>query len=466
MAYVADVANSVSAQIEAVKTDLEQLFEQTDQIAAMIKKTSRVQKVSRYIWRMPVKLFQGGVFGKYVGNGNASGSASGSLGGGNGLNLTALEAAYYYSVLGYRVTQEQIDTSSDSSQSVINVLSDTLANAMVEAGVLDDITFHTKGDGVLTNQASSHATTGGVTVYTFAGTTDYIGVSRLREGMSVAPWDSTLMTHRLTGVTGYAVIKAIDYDAKSVTLDQTVSGAADTDILVFRGMDIGTSTPLTFSSGYPGTPPFSGQDSVGGDSFRHGFPYMTDTTSSNYFYGKQKSSIPQLLPARVNAQSNALEWDHGHRLIAKLIARRNPEVWKGLIGIANTSQRAAVFNLGIAISTKLITGTEFGSSVDLMPSNMGYEETFNFCGIPCYLSKRQDRSRIDFINPTKIGRAQLFDTKFFDLDGRTTFVGRDSNGFVNSYIDMFIVQAYDFVGFDSGSFGVIDSLALPNGWDA
>ena len=161
----ADVLDVVPAQLEAVKSDLEVIFEQTDQISSMVKKSSRVQQVSRYLWRLPMKLYQGFNFAKYIGNG-------GVLPPGTGPKLAALEAAYYYSALSARVTQEQIDTSANPAQSVINVLSDCLANIMVEAGVLDDITFHQSGNGILTSQSSAVTNTPTYATMTFAGTTD------------------------------------------------------------------------------------------------------------------------------------------------------------------------------------------------------------------------------------------------------------------------------------------------------
>jgi hypothetical protein len=83
------------------------------------------------------------------------------------------------------------------------------------------------------------------------------------------------------------------------------------------------------------------------------------------------------------------------------------------------------------------------------------------------ISKRQARDRMDFLNFSKLGRAQLFDTKFFDLgNSGNMYVGRGADGTVQSYVEFFIVQAFDFVCFDSGCFGVIDNLRQPDQWDA
>jgi len=464
----ADLVDTIPAQLEAVKADLEIIFEQSDQISSMVKKTMKVQQVSRYLWRLPIKLWQGFNFAKYIGNG-------GVLPAGTGPKISALEAGYFYSALAARVTQEQIDTSANPAQSVVNVLSDCLANIMVEAGVLDDITFHQKGDGILTNPCSA-ITNSTYATMTFAAATDFLNVSMLREGMCVSVWTYDGATERVATTAAPLIITGIDYDAYKITFNQQITslsagnGTTTGDIVAFRGMAAyGPSTLTTLSSGYPGTPGDVTTTGIGnglqGDSFRHGFPYMLDTTSSNYFYGKQKSTIPQLNPVRINAQSAQFEWDHIHRLIAKFIRRRSKDAWKGLIGIAPMAQRAAIFNLGISISNKLMTSEKFGNSLDLLPTNVGYEDVFNVGGIPVYVSKRIRRDQIAFLNPSKLGRAQLFDTKFFDLGGRTTFEGRDpTTGSPMGFVEFFVVQAYDFVSFDGGSGGVIDTLALPTNW--
>ncbi len=447
-------ADTAAAQLEVVKGDLEKIFEQSDQIAGRVKKSLKAQTISRYFWRMPFKQWPGGNFAKVSMEG-------GTMPTGTGMKLGYLQAGYFSSVLAFRINQEQIDTSQNSSQSVVNVLSETLASAMVEAQVLDDIAFHTDGTGVLTNGASAGTAT--ATAY-FADTTDFLGVNNLREGMCVEVWDAALTTIRAAATAVPIIITAIDYESKIVTFDQTVTALAATDRLVFRGgAAYGSVTPASFSATYPVT----GAAGVGGDSFRHGFPYMTDVTSSNYLYGKLKSTYPQLQPVAINAAGNPLEWDHAHRLIAKIQRKRDGDAWKGLFGIAHMAQRAAVFNLGMASSTKLVTGAQFGQSVNLLPSNIGYSDEFDFGGIPMVTSKRQDRSRLDFINPNKIGRAQLYDTKFLDLGtGRTVFEGRASSGSPAAYLEFFVGQSYDYACFDPGTFGRIYNLALPEGWDA
>lgn len=453
----ATILDTISIQLETVRPTLEKIFEQSDQISGKVKKSTKAQQISRYLYRMPFVQYAGGNFSKFSGNG-------GSLGTGTSLKTSNLVAGYFYSVLGYRLNQEQIDTSQNSSQAITNVLTYTLANAMEESKVLDDISFHQSGTGILTNGCSAAVQTNPSSM-TFASATDFLGIARLREGMVVDVWDSAGANKRT--YTAPLIIVNIDYSSNVVTFNQAISDVVATDIVSFQGLTAyGPTTLTSFASSYPGTVG-AAAGGIGGDSFRHGFPYMTDATSSNYFYGIQKSSVSQLLPVRVNASSQPLEWDFVQRLIAKVMRKRDGDMWRNLVGIAPFAQRAAVFNLGMAISTKFISGNTLGKSIDLIPDNTGYSDVFDMAGIPCYISKRQDQSRIDFINFQKIERAQLFDTRYHDLGrGSYMYEGRGSDGTVQAFVEFFIEQAYDFVCVDGGAFGAIDTLQLPPNWDA
>ena len=40
-----------------------------------------------------------------------------------------------------------------------------------------------------------------------------------------------------------------------------------------------------------------------------------------------------------------------------------------------------MFNIGTAIATKFVSGTQFGQSLDISASNRNYDDTFDFCGV-------------------------------------------------------------------------------------
>lgn len=447
---MATVIDTVYSEIEQVRDKLEKYFESTNQLAGLIKKNAgEIQQISRYLWRIPFQLYRGGHFHKYVAD-------QGDMGAGTGPKIAALEAGYFDSLRSVRITQEQIDTSSSKTQATYNVFSRSLAEVMEEAQIDDDIAAHGDGTGKLTNAAS----TGTSTSLTFAATSDTLGINRLREGLAVDVWDSTGATKRAGGP---YTISAIDYGNKIVTFATAVTGIATTDLIAFSGMDAyGPSTLTSFSSTWPGGGLTNGPG-LTGDSFRHGIQYANDSTTSNYYLGKQKSAVPQLVPTNVNAANSALVFQHGQIMRDGIMQRRDPEVVNGLIGLFHFCQRAQVQNIGTTISNWLRKGGE--EMIDVQPGSPDYGESFEYVGMKCYVDKRQDKARVDFINPKVWGRAQKHDTKFYEVGGRTIFEVRSaSTGNMISAIEFHVKQAYDFVCFDPGAQGFVSAIAVPAGY--
>ncbi len=446
------VIDVVGAQIERVRQKLQPIFESSSEVAGMIKKAGGDKvEVSRYLYRIPLQLFRGGNFHKYSTDG-------GSLGIGTGMLLSSLQAGYITTVRSYRVTDEEKDTSATSAQSVVNVFQKTLADAMTEAQIDDDITLHTDGTGVLTNGCSA---TNGTTTMTFGTSTDTLGINRLREGMTVDAWDTTLATKRVpTTGTAPTYILSIDYDSKIVTLSQSVASLTVADVLAFPALDVyGPSTLVSFSSTWPGGGLVTGAG-LTGDSFRHGIYYANDSTTSNYYLTKLKSTIPQLLATRVNASNSAFTFGMVLQGMDQVIQRRDKDATKGLKGICHMKQRQAIFQIGVNISN-WNRGQTSDTMKDLMPTNLNYTDNFDLCGIPTMISKRQYTNRIDFFNPSLWGRAQTHDIRFKTVSGKTVFEVRGSDGTISASQEFHIEQAFDFVCYDPGVGMYIDSLNVP-----
>lgn len=445
------VIDVVSAQIERVRPKLQPIFETSSELAGLIKKAGGDKvEVSRYLYRIPLQLYRGGNFHKY----NADG---GTLGIGTGMLLSSLQAGYITTVRSYRVTDEEKDTSATDAQSVVNVFQKTLADAMTEAQVDDDVTLHQDGTGELTGQSSAASST----TLTFASASDTLGVNRLREGMCVDVWDATVATKRApSSGTAPTFISSIDYTGKVVTLSQAISGITATDLLAFPNLDVyGPSALTSFSSTWPAGGLTNGPG-LTGDSFRHGLYYANDATSSNYYLGKLKSTIPQLLATHVSASSSAFTFGMVLQGLDQVTQRRDATATKGLKGVCHMKQRQAIYQIGVNISN-WNRGQTSDKMPDLMPSNLSYTDNFDLCGIPTMCDKRQYTDRIDFFNPSLWGRAQTHDIRFKTVSGKTVFEVRGSDGTISASQEFHIEQAFDFVCYDPGVGFYIDGLAVP-----
>lgn len=444
-------ADLYSAMIERVAETTPLLMEQTDTINKMIK-AAKVEKISDRLCRVPLIRFIGGTLQKFDADGGVIGSGSGML-------TTHMMVGYQYANFGIAITNRTRDTTSDAGQSRIQTFAYQQAQALKEISVYDDIMLHTDGTGLLTNE-SSLAT--GTTQLTFAKgdisnvypipfhatstAADSLGVNLLREGMAVEVYSSNLATNR-----GATRILNIDYDARSVVFETAVAGLTTGDRLAFKGL---SGTLATGQSTWP----------LSGDSFRHGIPYVNAVSTAWYYNGILRSSLHQYNPVTYNAQGQFLT--HNHILIARdrLFQKRDGTVFQGLFGIMSMAQRAQLFNIGISISEWHRQTND--KMIDLMPSSMNYEESVVAAGIPHYISKRQPRNRVDYINPSKLwGKAQLFDLrpKKFGDNGYLMPMW-NSTGQLIAAEQMFWESAHDFFCYDPGGQMVIYNLGVQSGY--
>ncbi len=435
MAVVA--ANVLQAQIEKVRPKVEELFETSDTIAALIKKGGESEVISHKLYRIPIVTRRGGSFRFF----NADG---GDMGLGSGLSVTNLESGFFYSDYVVELTKQAMDETAKSEQSVLNAFSYNFKGAMKELQAMDDQVFHTNGTGELTNASSATGTWTGGTTYTFAAAIDDVGASRLRPGNIVSVYNTAGTVQRTgTAATVEFQIDHIDFNNKIVYLNDTVTGAAVGDLFAVADLAV---TLASFQSTWP----------LSGDSFRHGLYYFNDANSANYCLGQLKSTVTELLANNVNA-GGALAHVHGLQLQDQLINRRDESVYKGLVGLAHMAQRTAVYQLGIAVTEWMRTKQSEGM-IDVMPSGTQYSDTFPFVGITHKLDKRQGKSRIDYIIPKKWGRSMLHDTKFHEVEGRTIFEKRTTTGTVQAALQFILVQCFDYYCVDPGSQGFISGL--------
>lgn len=460
----ADVVNTTAAMLEQVEPICRDIFETSDQVSARFKKNAKnITNLSRYLYRIPLKQYRGGTHSKYSANG-------GTMPTGSGMKLTSLQAGFIYTITMFQVTDEQVDLSQNTKQSVVDVMSTTLADGMMEAAVADDQWLHTDGTGELTLACD---TITGTNTMTFNGTTDSLGVSRLREGMAVDVWTFDGATKRAAGTAAPVKIETIDYNTNTVVFDQNVTslsagngsgGTAGTgDIITFFGLDTyGPSTLTSFSAGWPATGALTTTGGLTNDSGRHGLYYAHNFTNSNYYLGKLKSTLPQIAPTSIDANNQDLSFAHGFALQDKVRKRRSGTDADNLTGIFPLSQRFKVFDIGVSLATKPLQGEQFGKSMDLQPDNAKYKDTFNYCNMECIVSKRQFNNRIDFVNLSNWGRAEVFPLRPYKKpNGDTSFEGRASTGALAAYTMFGFQAAYDFVNFDPGKEGAIINAAVP-----
>lgn len=448
------VTQTVSAQLERVHPKVQNYIDTSENLHALFKKAGADDgiTVSRYLYRVPWKRYQSGVLSKYANDGGAYPT-------GDAPTLASFTAGYFTFALAYQLTQEMIDTMESDTQARVNIMTDTIQGAIQEMDIYMDIFLHGDGTGKLTNAAS----TGTATTLVFAGTTDYLGVKRVRPGSYVDVWDSTGVTKRANGP--YKVA-SVDWPSKTVTFATGPTGIATTDLLTVAGLDsYGPSAPTSFSATWPASGLTNGPG-LDGDSFIHGIAYSNDATDGNYFLGKLKSTYPELKSVAVSAANNPLTFQHGILGLHQLIERRGKEIAPKLRGIAPLSAAAQQQYLGMAISN----WPNNNKPVDQAGGRTNYTDTFDFCGISCILSNRQAANRFDFVSPDNFRRIQTKPIGFVknpDGSGYLHPTYSNPSGTTVSRtagVQFWVSAAMDYACFDPGASFYISGFTPPDGY--
>ncbi len=444
----ADILDTISSHLEQVAPRIAQYWQFDDSLASKIAAPTRA-KATRYLYRIPVERYPGGTLMKYSAN-------RGDMGSGTGMKLTHLTAGFIDSILNCEVTQEQIDLSESSEQARISVMSKQMADAMKVLNAHDNIDLHGDGTGKLTDSSSAKPST---TTLTFDGATDYLNCNRLFDGRAVDVWDSTGATKRSGGP---YIITAIDWDGNIVTFDSAVTGLASGDLLSVYNVDTyGPSSLTSFSSTWPGGALVTAAG-LTGDGWRHGLEYCNDATTTNYYLGRLKSSIPQLLPIEVDASSNPLTFSHGELAKNLSIQRRGESILNGMSVVMHMNQLHRLKDTNTTISRIAIQGAH--KLVDHMP-NDGYKGDFTFADLPACLSRIHRKNRVDSFTPRLWGRVQGHPAKFHEVNGIKIFPKISSTtGNMLAAQEFRLKQKFDWVNEDPGAAFFISSCQVDSAY--
>lgn len=445
----ATILDTFNSQIEQVAETVATYWQFDTQLAGKIGAPVRA-KATRYLYRIPIQLYPGGIQMKYIAN-------RGDMGSGSSMKLTHLTAGFLDSLLNFEITKEQIDLSKTSEQSRVDIFSKQMADMTQVANAHDNIDLHGDGTGKLTNASSAKPST---TTLTFNGTADYLGVNRLFDGRAVDVWDTAGTTLRAGGP---HIITAIDWDNKIVTFDSAVTGLTSGDLLSVYNVDVyGPAAPTSFSSTWPGGGT-TNAPGLTGDSWRHGLEYCNDATPSNYYLGRLKSTIPQLSPIKVDASSNPLTFSHGELGKNLMIQKRGQEILDGLMVVMHNNQQHRLKDTNTTIS-RIALQTTGNKIVDILPSDK-YTENFTFADLPACCSRNHRRNRVDAFNPKLWGRVEGHPSQVYEVGGQRLFPLRDSTTVnLKAGVEWKLAQKFDWVNEDPGASFYITGLTVTPGY--
>lgn len=433
-------ADVVAAQKEVIRPKLQELIETTTGVGALFKRASESFKVSTWTqalsggqtlggFRVPLKQWNGGDWGVVDYN-------EGDLGSGSSMKLVFMTGSVLTRRLAVELSSLEMEATATNEQAVANVFKEQMKASIKEVQAYFDTDCHGSGNGVL---ATGNGTgTSGNTNPTYNLEANF-GTQRLRYNQPVDVYDTTLATKK-----GTLRVATLDPVAKTVGLTGTVTGAGfvNTDALAVTGMS------PTLATG----------------SYASGIYTFQNSAKSGFTLNLDRSVVVEIVTPNVAAANQPLNPNFGLLLKDQITQRRDQEAMSNFRGIAHMSQRAAWYNVGIGIS-EWQRGTK-DKMIDVMPSETDYNTTFEMTGVTHIISKKQDRSRIDWVKPATWCRILLFEPKWHESpEGKRFFEVRSSTtGNVVAGWQEFFIVSENIISADCGLGGFVSGLQIPSGY--
>ena len=352
--------------------------------------------------------------------------------------------------------------------------------------MLETVFYHMDDTGILAGGTTgASAVNVGAGTMTFADANDPRRNYLLLPGMTVEVFDLTLATRRVPPDTSRpTIVIANDTETGVVTLANLPAATVATDMLLIPGLiapvpasgfhagfATGTLTTTPANAATPASATVSGPAAMGwgGQPWRKGLKYFTESNGNRYFFNLQRSSIPYLKPTGVDASAAALSFTSLTNLRDTLIQKTNQSFKPGdFVAITHHRQRTKLEATQVVspISSGyriLSDATGVGPIKDPVPSGGGDPNMpFRVMDVDVYMSPMWHPKHFGmFYKPQEnLGRVWAPGGKPapFSLGGRDTFEGRDAYGIVRTYFSKYIMSVGDLWAKDTSCFGEIYNL--------
>lgn len=409
----------VAAELERTVPKVPVLFDWDDVFYSSIEKGTGVEIVSNRDMRIPLELKPGGKFGYYNPDG-------GDLGRGGGPQLERAVISTVHFKMGVEWTKLTEMATDSPKKSVLNYFRHVLAKSMAEFRRNVDSACMTAGNGVIINPnaVTIGGGTGGGDRWTVPAT-DGFGVRLGRFGLDVGVYDATLAVKR-----GEVEINFYDLANRIVDTFPSIPAALATDNLVSSGL---------------GTPP------VG----LLGVPYHHSNAATGTWLGLSRVTTPEIRANRVNA-AGVFQLPFARLAVNRIGDRVGIKEMGGLVAWTHPCQKDAYEQVGQLVS--FIQKKPVEEKVNM------YFNDFQLAGAPLEVSFSWDKTRIDFINKSLWGRAEMHPAGYYTVDGQRIFPIRGASGGLAAAMIFYLIASFNLYLGNPAMGSYIDGLTIPAGY--
>lgn len=407
-----------ATELERVTPKVTTVFESDDMFYSSIKKRN-VEVVSYREMRAPMKISPGGRFQYFGPNGQDMGRGSGPT-----WDKATIQPVFVSENIEYtKLAQWSTD---DKRKAVINAVRELTAGGLVEIRRQIDAQLQQSGTGQV-GTISAVTTAGGVDTYTL--NTDGFGARLVREKQIVQVFSSDLLTNR-----GKGEITTWDVENKQIKVTPAVAGSIIGDVLVTDGLTDPAALPALF-----------------------GVPYHHSNASTGTWLGYDRASTPQIRSNRVNGGGSALSLPSPRLVINKIGNRVGLDNNVKLTAWTHPAQAQAYEEIG-----QLISSIHKQAKDENL--NLYFGDNMQLAGAPIRTHFNWDRKRIDFVNESTWGRAEILPIGFYTSDGRKIFEIRGASGGVATADIFYMVCGFQTWVMNPAATGYIDNLGVPAGY--
>jgi hypothetical protein len=423
-----DGANVLALELEKVRDKVPLLYERDDLFLKLLQTRGDVEKVSSRFMRLPLQLIPGGKAGAFGPDGTDLGRGSGTI-----YDVAQVTPKFYK--IGIEFTKLVEWATNTKEKAVENAVKREVKNAMAQFRSFIDKILQTAGNGVIGTITS---VAGQVLTMTVPN-----GAALVYLNQDVQVYDTTLTINRGTFTVGQADPIS---STQTITADSTTplpAGTVATDVLVYAGL--------------------SGAQPVG----VYGIPYQQNNATTGVWLNLNRATYPQQLrTSRVNAAGAALT--PGNVRLAYNLIRKSLGVDQAggsgkpskILAYTAVEQEHAWENLGITVS-QIIKGGAGSAAQDVDMLFSGKKE---MGGAPVKVSINANQTRVDFLDLSHWGRAEMLPIDYLNWGGQTNWPVYGASGGLTSSELFYIGTGFEVWSDSPRSGAFIDTLARPSGY--
>lgn len=416
---------TVSVQLEYVRSVVPTLFERTGPTFSMIEKRP-VEMVSTRTARIPLAISPGG-------NSGAADFNGGDLGRGSADEYNHAQVTPIGSRFAVEITKLVEYATNASSKAVLNVTKKAAANAMKQYRADIDGWLQTAGNGVMGEVES------GATTATLVLSNTPFGARLMRKNLQLSVYTSNLATKL----------------GEILIIANPVRGLGKTQTIVVQDVDAGTIAAMSngnllLPSGLTGASP----------TWFYGIPYHHNPAITGTWQGISRAE-DYVVANAADANDAAFSLPPFRLAINQIIQELGPEgLADNLVWHTHVAALAGYEEYGLSLSR-----IDRSGDGEKMSAGLFNPDTMTIGGYKVKQSIHADPTRFDLMNLSTWGRVEWLPIDLYEVGGNTVFpTYGDSGGLGTSYL-FYYVSGFQFFVDNPKALSSVLNVGLPEGYE-